>query len=69
MPRPKIPIMFVSRGAGMTDGLELWKYGPKIILVDRSPDGRFKADVETWNGGLNAVALKKIKDAAKQNPT
>ena len=59
----------------MTAGLEIWsvptgkKRGPATILalVDNSPDGRFKHDVTEWNtaAGLNAKALKKIKDAKK----
>lgn len=54
----------------MLAGLELWKAtlpGKNyIVLVDRSLDGRFAADVTQWNSaaGLNATALKKIKDAA-----
>ena len=42
--------MLVSRGAGITEGLEIW-YDPKtckFFLVDKSPDGRFKADVVAW---------------------
>ena len=54
----------------MLTGLELWKATlpgkTYIVLVDRSLDGRFAADVTQWNSaaGLNATALKKIKDAA-----
>jgi hypothetical protein len=65
----------ISRGAGMTAGLELWsarvsaKGGDKFVLVDRSVDGRFATDVTAWNAaaGLNAAAAKKVKDAAKQD--
>jgi hypothetical protein len=41
--------------------------GDKFVLVDRSPDGRFADDVTMWNSavGLNATALKKLKDATK----
>ena len=61
----------VSKGGGMTAGLELWLYPIKgverFVLVDRSPDGRFANDTQTWNSaaGLNNAALKKLKDAAK----
>ena len=63
----------ISSGAGMTAGLEIWttrvstKGGIKFVLVDRSTDGRFAADVTAWNAvaGLNATAAKKVKDAAK----
>ena len=63
----------VSRGAGITVGLELWTIssGPKdtqkssFVLVDTSPDQRFADDVANWNSavGLNAKALKQLKDA------
>jgi hypothetical protein len=55
----------------MTAGLEIWLFPVKgverFVLVDRSPDGRFANDTLTWNSaaGLNAAALKKLKDAAK----
>ena len=54
-------------GGGMIAGLETWRVGDKFVLVDRSPDGRFADDVATWNAavGLNATALKKLKDATK----
>jgi len=56
----------VSRGAGITAGLEIWTIGGKFVLVDRSPDERFATDVATWNTsvGLNAAATKRLKDAA-----
>jgi hypothetical protein len=60
----------------MTAGLEIWSVpvGPKgkqesrFVLADKSPDGRFSDDVAQWNSavvGLNATALKRLKDATK----
>lgn len=71
-PRRSAPIR-VSCGAGMTAGLELWRCDTQMILYDRSPDGRFAADVATWNAALdkkvvaslNTAAAKYSKDAAK----
>jgi len=63
-------LALVTKASGMLTGLELWKATlpgkTYIVLVDRSLDGRFAADVTQWNSaaGLNATALKKIKDAA-----
>lgn len=65
-PKPQL----VSTGSGVVAGLELWRTGDKIVLVDRSPDQRFAVDVATWNSavvGLNATAMKKVKDAASAN--
>lgn len=70
-PRAK-PATRVSSGAGMTAGLEIWNCAGQLILYDRSPDGRFAADVTTWNtpfdkkvvAGLNVTATKYCKDAA-----
>ena len=62
-------VTLVSKGSGMVAGLELWKVTHKgrdrVVLVDRTIDGRFAADVTQWNSavGLNATTLKKIKDA------
>lgn len=56
----------LSRGSGMTAGLEIWRVGTTLHLYDRTPDGRFATDVTTWTaatGGLNATALQIIKDA------
>ena len=56
----------VSRGSGMTAGLEIWRIGTALHLYDRSPDGRFATDIATWTsatGGLNAATLQFIKDA------
>ena len=55
----------LTRGAGMTAGLELWRVGATYVLVDRSADGRFANDVATWNAaaGLKPAALKHLKDA------
>jgi hypothetical protein len=54
-------------GNGMTLGLEIWRVGDKFVLADRSADGRFADDVGIWNTavGLNATALRKLKDATK----
>lgn len=62
----------VSKGSGMVAGLEMWNVtrntGVCIVLVDRSPDGRFAADVAQWNSAvsLNAATLKKLKDATEK---
>jgi hypothetical protein len=57
----------VSRGSGMTTGLELWRIPmtSKIIMIDRTADGRFAVDVLTWNSvaGLNAADTQLLKDA------
>lgn len=58
----------VSKGAGMTAGLEICRLGDKFVLVDHTADTRFADDVATWNEaavGLNPVTTKKTKDAAK----
>jgi hypothetical protein len=58
----------IAAGAGITTGLEIW-HSPegRMLLIDRSPDARFSADVASWNAGaaagLNATATKKLKDA------
>lgn len=61
----------VSRGSGMTAGLELWRLptNAKIILIDRTADGRFASDVTTWNTtvGLNAETTQSIKDATSED--
>jgi hypothetical protein len=63
-------LALVTKASGMLAGLELWSVTlPSkccVVLVDRSVDGRFAADVTQWNSaaGLNATTLKKIKDAA-----
>ena len=69
-PRGRPPIVVTGPcaiGGGITAGLETWRVGDKFVLVDRSSDGRFADDVATWNAavGLNATALKKLKDATK----
>ena len=55
----------------MTAGLELWRLptNAKIILIDRTPDGRFASDVTTWNTtvGLNAETTQSIKDATSED--
>ena len=58
----------VSKGAGMTAGLEICRLGDKFVLVDNTTDTRFADDVATWNEaavGLNPGTTKKTKDAAK----
>jgi hypothetical protein len=63
-------LALVTKASGMLAGLELWRVTlPNkccVVLVDRSVDGRFAADVTQWNSavGLNTTTLKKIKDAA-----
>ena len=61
----------ISRGSGMTAGLELWRLSTnnKIILIDRSPEGRFASDVITWNTvvGLNAETTQLLKDATSED--
>ncbi len=59
-----------SAGAGMTAGLAiLWDATrAAYILQDSTPDGRFAADVRTWNDAAPAPSLnvrrrKKTKDA------
>ena len=62
--KKKSVIRPVSKGAGMTAGLEIWcSSSGSFVLVDSSPDDRFAHDVEQWN--LNAGYPKKYKDAAK----
>lgn len=58
----------IATGAGITAGLEVWRSSDgHMLLIDRSPDNRFAADVSSWNAGaaagLNATATKKLKDA------
>ena len=65
---PEIPIRGpLTKGAGMTAGLEIWTVGTQKVLVDRSADGRFAADVDTWVSavGLNEETLNRLKDATK----
>ena len=59
----------VSAGAGITAGLEIWRYGTQFILYDRSPDGRFASDVHTWNSavGLNDTDIEYLKDAKSKD--
>jgi hypothetical protein len=61
----------VCVGNGMTSGLEIWKYGDKMVLVDVSADGRFANDVTVWNNaaGLNEADCNRLKDATKQDST
>ena len=65
------PPTLLSTGAGMTAGLEIWRADGRLWLHDRSSDGRFAADVETWNnavGRLNPQAAKQIKEAVPAAP-
>ena len=61
----------MSRGSGITAGLELWRqpHNDKIILIDRTVDGRFAADVHTWNSvvGLNVSDTQLLKDATSED--
>ena len=63
---PEIPIRGpLTKGAGMTAGLEIWTVGTQKVLVDRSTDGRFAAVVASWVSalGLNEETLNRLKDA------
>jgi hypothetical protein len=60
--------LLISRGAGMTAGLELVLIGSTFVLVDQTPDRRFAADVAAWTptvapAGLNPRRRKQRKDA------
>jgi hypothetical protein len=57
----------ISKGAGMTAGLEIHRLHNTFILIDSTPDNRFAADVAEWNAAasLNVPNPKKIKDAKK----
>jgi hypothetical protein len=58
----------VGRGAGMTDGLEIVSENNKFILVDKSPDGRFAVDVDTWNKeAVGKIKSKRIPKSKKQD--
>jgi hypothetical protein len=63
----KDAVVYISQGAGMTAGLELWRYGTKFFLHDRSADSRFAADILTWNSALslNVSDIQHIKNATK----
>ena len=58
---------FVSKGAGMVAGLEVWRQNGKFILIDQSTDSRFDSDVALWatSAGLNSPTTKKGKNAKK----
>jgi hypothetical protein len=55
----------------MTAGLEIWSVAGKFVLYDRSTDGRFSADVASWNtaAGLNKATTETFKNAALKNTT
>jgi hypothetical protein len=59
----------ISKGAGMTAGLEIHRLNNTFVLVDSTPDNRFAADVAEWNttaaASLNVPNPKKNKDAKK----
>jgi len=59
----------ISKGAGMTAGLEIHRLNNTFVLVDSTPDNRFAADVAEWNAtaaaSLNVSSPKKNKDAKK----
>ena len=65
--KPSLPIVKISEGNGMTSGLELWRYGTKFFLIDRTIDNRFAPDIDTWNSSLslNAMDIQYIKNATK----
>jgi hypothetical protein len=69
-PRPVRPTL-VTRGSGITAGLEHWRlvHNEKIILIDRTIDGRFASDVVTWNSavGLNVSDTQLLKDATSED--
>ena len=68
---PATPPLRLSTGSGITAGLEMWRVGRTVVLYDRSPDGRFADDVESWNtaAGLNAACALLLKDAAGKDTT
>lgn len=51
----------VSKGAGITAGLEL-HYNGRFVLVDASPDKRFAADVAQWTP---KIVKKRRNDCSK----
>jgi hypothetical protein len=57
----------VATGSGITTGLEIWRYGEKFVLVDKTDDERYASDLLTWNtgAGLNAADIHRIKDATR----
>jgi hypothetical protein len=59
----------ISKGAGITAGLEIHRLHNTFVLVDSTPDNRFAADVAEWNAtataSLNVPNPKKNKDAKK----
>jgi hypothetical protein len=67
VPVPVPTPILVSTGGGMVAGLELWRADGRFWLWDRSVDGRFAADVATWNsaaGSLNPATANLIKQHA-----
>ena len=64
-------VRMISKGSGITAGLEIWALTTAkkhvYVLFDRSPDGRYATDVDEWNSAvsLNATARKIFKDATK----
>jgi hypothetical protein len=70
-PTKTIRPSLVSRGSGMTTGLELWRIpiNSKIVMIDRTVDQRFAVDVATWNSvaGLNATDTQILKDATSED--
>jgi hypothetical protein len=49
MRKAKTPVIPITKGSGITAGLELHLQAGKFVLADKSPDNRFAADVATWN--------------------
>jgi len=56
-------MQFVSKGAGMIAGLELWRQKGKFLLVDTSPDKRFAVDVDQWTAAVSTEAAGTVKVA------
>jgi hypothetical protein len=49
MRKAKTSVIPITKGSGITAGLELHLQAGKFVLADKSPDNRFAADVATWN--------------------
>jgi len=58
MRKAKAPPTPITKGSGITAGLELHLQAGKFILADKSPDNRFATDVTTWN--KTAQSNKKV---------
>lgn len=47
--KAKAPPTPITKGSGITAGLELHLQAGKFVLADKSPDNRFATDIATWN--------------------